>query len=241
MSVILHIESATKVCSVALSRNGKLLAIRETWDTDYAHSRLLTIYIQEVLEEAGIEMHALSAVAVSQGPGSYTGLRIGVSAAKGICFGLDIPLLAIDTLEAMAYHCRDMIREDKSFVSPESLEVHYCPMIDARRMEVYHALFDHHLISRQPVKASIITNDTFSHLLEGTKVFFFGDGAAKCKPLIKSPNALFLPHIFPSARGMLIPAQVKLENGQFENTAYFEPFYLKDFIAGAPKVKGLYG
>ena len=241
MSTILHIESATRVCSVALSKNGQLLVLRETHETDYAHSRLLTVYISEVMEQAGVDLPGLSAVAVSQGPGSYTGLRIGVSAAKGICYGLDIPLIAVDTMEAMTYQCRDYLRSQPDFVSPESLEAYYCPMIDARRMEVYHALYNHRMECRQPVRAAIIEQDTFRSLLEEHKVLFFGDGAAKCQSLINSPNALFLKDVLPSAKGMLIPAQRKFDERTFEDTAYFEPFYLKDFVAGKPRVKGLHG
>ena len=141
MAYILHIESATRVCSVALSENGRLIAIKETNTASYSHSSVLTDYIIQVMEQAGIALKDLSAVAVSMGPGSYTGLRIGVSVAKGLCYGLSIPLIGVSTMEAMAYHCRQVLAS-RHVVPPEALEAIYCPMIDARRMEVYYGLFD---------------------------------------------------------------------------------------------------
>ncbi|MFO7999379.1 MAG: tRNA (adenosine(37)-N6)-threonylcarbamoyltransferase complex dimerization subunit type 1 TsaB [Bacteroidales bacterium] len=239
MAYILHIESSTKMCSVALSYQGHLHALREQNGQDYSHSSLLTTFIEEIIHEAGISMKELSAVAVSQGPGSYTGLRIGVSAAKGLCYGLSIPLIAINSLEAMAYHFREGLLNRSDFILPAALEALFCPMIDARRMEVYYALYDARLREKQKTRAEVITGESFESLLEKHKVFFFGDGAAKCRPLINSTNAMVFNNIWPSAKGMIALAQEKYQTGEYEDLAYFEPFYLKDFLAGKPNVKGL--
>jgi len=278
--VILYIETSTQVCSAGLSHDGKWLALREDRSRDYSHSALLTVFMEEVLKEAGIEAGDVDAVAVSRGPGSYTGLRIGVSAAKGFCFGLDIPLIAVDTLKALT---ASLIGPDPgttpsgsgataqdpgtttsgsgatapdpgatpsgSVASSESPkkpaltggpDVLYCPMIDARRMEVYYALFTPGLKEVRPTAAEVITADTFGELLEKQRIVFFGDGAEKCRQLIDSPNALFFPDILPSVRGMLQLAEEQYRRKDFVDVAYFEPYYLKDFVAGKPKVKGLY-
>ncbi len=237
---ILHIETSTRACSVALGCDGRLVEQRKAVEKDYAHSRLLTGFIEEVLRESGVQKEALSAVAVSRGPGSYTGLRIGVSATKGLCFGLDIPLLAVDTLEVLAY-CGHEAIERRGLIPASALEAWYCPMIDARRMEVYHALYDARLHCVEPAAASIITAASFEERLRQHKIIFFGDGAAKCREVISSPNAFFLEDIHPLARGMLKPALDKYKARAFENTARFEPRYLKDFVAGKPRVKGLSG
>jgi len=239
MPFILHIESATKVCSVALSNDGALVACRETDATAYSHSGLLTLFVQEVMQQAGIAMHDLSAISVSSGPGSYTGLRIGVSAAKGLCYGLEIPLIAVDTMTAMATHCRDVL-STRSVVPPEALEAIYCPMIDARRMEVYFALFDHTINPIQETRADIIAKDSFSDILDGHKLLLFGDGAHKCKHILTRRNAIFLDDIFPSAKGMILSASQKFIRSEFVDVAYFEPYYLKNFVAGTPHVKGLH-
>lgn len=239
MSYILHIESATKVCSVALSGNGELISLREEHSESYSHSSLITRYIKEVVDEAGLKMNDLSAVAVSMGPGSYTGLRIGVSTAKGLCYGLDIPLIGIGTPEAMAHHCREELAL-RQVIRPETLEAIYCPMIDARRMEVYFGLFDHNLRTLQEVRAMVVHPDSFSEILDSHKLLLFGDGAAKCKSALTRPNAIFIDDIRPSAKGMIALATKKFKSKSFEDVAYFEPFYLKNFVAGIPKVKGLY-
>jgi tRNA threonylcarbamoyladenosine biosynthesis protein TsaB len=239
MSFILHIETATKVCSVALSGHGKLISLQETNTEAYSHSGMLTVFIQNVVREAGISMHELSAVAVSMGPGSYTGLRIGVSAAKGLCYGLDIPLIGIGTLDSMVRQCRDVLTT-RNVIPPEALEAIYCPMIDARRMEVYFCLYDHTLRPMQEVQAAVIGEDSFSEILDSHKLLLFGDGAEKCKTVLTRVNAVLLKDIYPSAKGMIAIAEKKFLGKEFEDVAYFEPFYLKNFVAGIPKVKGLY-
>jgi tRNA threonylcarbamoyladenosine biosynthesis protein TsaB len=239
MAFILYIESATKVCSVALSEDDRLIAIREENTGGYAHSSLLTSFMEEVLDEAGITAKDLAAVCVSMGPGSYTGLRIGVSAAKGLCYGLDIPLIAIDTPEAMAHHCSKLLSTRTDMISATALEAIFCPMIDARRMEVYTCLFDCRLQRINDIEAMVVESDSFSDILDGHKLFVFGDGAEKCKDILTRKNAVFFDHINPSASGLIEPAYKKFQNKEFVDLAYFEPFYLKDFVAGKPKVKGL--
>lgn len=224
-------ETATKVCSAGLSKNGEMIAIREDKTPDYSHSSLLTVFVEEAMKEASISFSQLDAVAVSMGPGSYTGLRIGVSAAKGFCYALNIPLIAINSLESLTY------------AAAEKVDQHYdllVPMIDARRMEVYTAVFDKNLHNCEPTSARIIDEKAFADLLEKNKILFFGDGASKCREVIRHPHAFFDDLIHPSAIGLLKPALQKYKNQNFEDTAYFEPFYLKDFIAGKPKVKGLH-
>jgi len=229
MSLILGIETATKMCSVAISRNGILLSIREQTG-DYSHSEKLNQFIAEVCEEAKVKLEELDAVAVSKGPGSYTGLRIGVSAAKGLCYALDKPLIAVDTLKALTLR----ITGTESFG-----EALFCPMIDARRMEVYTAIFDAALNEVEPVSAKIIDEHSFQELLENNKIIFFGDGAEKCKQTLgASTNAVFIENIEPSATYINQLAVQKLQNAFFEDVAYFEPYYLKDFLATTPKKKG---
>ncbi len=230
MSNILLIETASKVCSVGLAEGNKIIALREDKSMQYSHSTFLTTFIEEVVKEAGSAFHKLDAVSVSMGPGSYTGLRIGVSAAKGLCYALDIPLIAINTLQSL------------TAVAVESGNVHadfFVPMIDARRMEVYNAVYDNSLSEIRETSAEIIDENAFSDFLEKGKVAFFGDGAAKCRDVIKHSNALFFDDIHPGVKGMLNFALEKFIQKQFEDLAYFEPFYLKDFVAGKPKVKGL--
>ncbi len=236
MSVILHIESSTLTCSVAVSENarlpdgqGKTLALRESHDRSYAHSEKLVVYIDEVLNEANLKPSNLEAVCVAKGPGSYTGLRIGVSAAKGMCYALEIPLLSVGSLESMA---RWASRTHPKEMAGTGI---LCPMIDARRMEVYTALFDSDLKEVKPTSAEIIDANSFTSELAKGKVVFFGDGAAKCKDVIRHPNAVFLEDFNPSARGMIAIAEQKLTDGVLEDVAYFEPYYLKDFVAGKPK------
>ncbi len=240
MPSILHIETTTKACSVGLSHGGQLIALRESVSHEYSHSSSLTVFMEDVMREAGKNPSEIDAVAVSHGPGSYTGLRIGVSAAKGFCYARDIPLIAIDTLKALAKTAIHKLTGQEGLVSLAALEAVFCPMIDARRMEVYYALFRHDLISMQETRAEVIDENTFSKLLEDYKIIFFGDGAEKCRSVIKSCNAMFLDDVWPSASGMAEEAERHFEQGNFVNLAYFEPFYLKDFVAGKPKVKGLY-
>ncbi len=240
MPTLLNIETTSLVCSVGISRNAGLIALREDHSTEYSHSSLLTVFIEDTLKEAGIKPAEISAVAVSQGPGSYTGLRIGVSAAKGFCYALNIPLLAVDTMRALTQNALRKLYEMKDNVPPTDAGILFCPMIDARRMEVYYALFRDNLSTVENTRAQVVNENTFSNLLQEKKVVFFGNGAQKCREVIHSPNAFFLPDVWPSAQGMIKEAEQKFRRKEFVDLAYFEPFYLKDFVAGKPKVKGLY-
>lgn len=240
MKNLLLIETSTRVCSVGVACDGQLLSLHEDHSMNYSHSAVLTVFIEKALHDAGLRFSDLSGVGVSQGPGSYTGLRIGVSAAKGICYALDLPMLAIDTLEAMARLCLDHKHEALAGHPQQILPLLLCPMIDARRMEVYQAIFDAQLQNIEATSAKIVEPDTYAGLLENHKVAFFGDGAAKCRPLLQHANAMIFEDVLPSVKGMISQAFAKMGAGDFVDVAYFEPFYLKDFVAGAPKVKGLY-
>jgi tRNA threonylcarbamoyladenosine biosynthesis protein TsaB len=233
MAIILYLETATRVCSVALANDQKLLSLRETSVTN-SHSELITVFIQEVLAEASLTVNEIDAVAVSKGPGSYTGLRIGVSTAKGICYALDKPLISVATLQAMA--CGAMINYPD--IDNDTL---ICPMLDARRMEVYYALFDNRLHEIKPDFAAIITDNFFSDILSVKKLLLIGDGAEKCQTLFSNQPAInIIPGFSISARYMIQPGLEKYNLQKFEDVAYFEPFYLKDFVAGKPVVKGLH-
>ena len=229
MAIILHIESATLTCSVAVAQDGKLLSLKESHDQSYAHSEKLVVYIDEALKEAGLKPTDLHAICVTKGPGSYTGLRIGVSAAKGLCYGLEIPLLSVGSLESMAYWAKVNFEKEVAYAST------LCPMIDARRMEVYTQLFDSELNPLNEVAAEIIDEQSFATELENGKVIFFGDGAMKCSEVITHPNAIFLNDFKTSSQGMIQLAETKLASNQTKDVAYFEPYYLKDFVAGKPK------
>ncbi|MBS1525274.1 MAG: tRNA (adenosine(37)-N6)-threonylcarbamoyltransferase complex dimerization subunit type 1 TsaB [Bacteroidetes bacterium] len=226
MSLILEIETATTVCSVALSRSGTLLACREIEQRN-VHAEKITVFIDDVLSSAGVDYHELDAIAVSCGPGSYTGLRIGVSAAKGLCFALDKPLIAVETLEAMT---SGMIQKLNGSSNENTL---LCPMIDARRMEVFTAVFDGQANRIKPTSAEIVGEDSFADLLQSNKVIFFGDGAGKCGEVLEAhANATVIDDFTNSAAFLVRKATKKFLAGEFEDVAYFEPFYLKDFIAG---------
>ncbi|HET6227615.1 MAG TPA: tRNA (adenosine(37)-N6)-threonylcarbamoyltransferase complex dimerization subunit type 1 TsaB [Bacteroidia bacterium] len=226
MGLILNLETATTVCSVALAKDGQLIAAEEV-NGDYTHAENLNVFIEQVLQKAKLSLTAVDAIAISKGPGSYTGLRIGVSTAKGLCYALDKPLIAINTLEHSAYACAQL-HGDKDAL--------FCPMIDARRMEVYCALFDkkHNLIA--PTAAVIIDEHSFEAELQKQKVYFFGDGAEKCKDVLSAhANAVFIEQFFPSAKNMVTLSENAFNNKQFVDVAYFEPLYLKDFVAGKKK------
>ena len=223
MALILHIETATRSCSVALAENGVLIAVKERTEANI-HASSITIFIEELIASAGKSLQDLDAIAVSMGPGSYTGLRIGVSTAKGLCYGLDKPLIAIPTLQAMAAAKKTLAGENTLL----------CPMIDARRMEVYTALFDHDLKTVSPVKAEILDEQTFVSFLGDKELLIFGDGAEKTKYLYTGPAYRFEAHEN-SAGDMCALAYEKFQAEDFEDLAYFEPFYLKDFIATQPK------
>ena len=225
MSLILSIDTSTKVCSVALHSDGKLLAISELY-TEKSHSGMLTTLCENVVRYAGFSLNDLDAFAVAKGPGSYTGLRIGVSTAKGFCFALDKPLIAVNTLEAMAYQLKDFYDETHLL----------CPMIDARRMEVYCQILDNQMNVISETEAKIINELSFSEILDEKKIVFFGDGAAKCQAEISHKNAVFLnTEIHPSAKTVGLVATKSFEKSLFENVVTFEPFYLKDFVGTQPK------
>lgn len=226
MSIILGIETSTKVCSIAISKNNQLLAMEEVGGA-YTHAENVNPFIEKVVKKAGINFSDIDAIAVSKGPGSYTGLRIGVSSAKGLCYALNKPLIAIDTLQAMA------LRMTKQSTNKNLL---FCPMIDARRMEVYTAIYDANNELIEPISAKIIDENSFDEVLTSHKVMFFGDGASKCKAVLEgNSNALFDDDTLPSAIEINELASKKLNNNELEDVAYFEPFYLKDFIATTPK------
>lgn len=230
MSLILHIETATSTCSVALSENGQLLNKIEKTERNI-HASVLTVFIKDLFTETGKSISDLDAVAVSMGPGSYTGLRIGVSTAKGLCYALDIPLIAVNTLHAMA----------SGFISKcfsVNVETLFCPMIDARRMEVYTSLYNHEVKELKETAAVIIDENSFKDILDSRIVYFFGDGAAKCEEILGTHlNARVMDDYTNSASDMIAIAHDKFENKEFENVAYFEPYYLKDYVAGKKKVE----
>lgn len=218
---ILHIETSTHVCSIALSEAHHCL-LQQVDYQGMNHAALLSLFIEKAFDLLKKEGKKLDAVAISAGPGSYTGLRIGASTAKGLCYGLDIPLLSISTLEIM------MLAAQKQIQQPADSYL-LVPMIDARRMEVYDAIFnqDGKLI-RQP-EATIIDETSYLTELQNNKIYFFGNGAEKCKSAITHPNAIFLEDVHPLAENMILPVLQKFENQVFEDVAYFEPFYLKEF------------
>jgi len=229
MSLILSIETATYICSVALTRDGKVIASRETGEKN-AHSRLLTVFIDEILREAGITAKQLSAVAVSEGPGSYTGLRIGVSTAKGLCYATGCPLIAVSTLEALAFGMKPLAQEDDLLI----------PAIDARRMEIYTAVYDHTLSPLAAPGPVIVDEDFFRNLPLHRRIILAGDGAAKCLPVAeKITTAQMATDIHPSAFHIASLALDRFARREFADTAYFEPYYMEEFTAGAPHVKGL--
>jgi tRNA threonylcarbamoyladenosine biosynthesis protein TsaB len=229
MSRILQIETATTVCSVALATGGVVTAFKQV-DQRNIHAEVITLYIEELVSSAGINYNDLDAIAISSGPGSYTGLRIGVSTAKGLCYALDKPLIAIETLEAMA----NGIIADKSLnIDKQTL---LCPMIDARRMEVYTALFDTSGNRVKATAAEIIDEHSFNEYLANQKILFFGDGAEKCQSVLgNNPNAQFLTGFTNSATHLATQATNKFTNQDFEDVAYFEPYYLKEFLVTSKK------
>ena len=221
MEYILNIETATKNCSVALAKEGKTILCKEIAEEGYSHAERLHVFIEEIIKEAGISLNDLSAIAVSQGPGSYTGLRIGVSAAKGLCFALGIPLIAVDTLQVLASQVN----------VTEGLII---PMIDARRMEVYSAIFNPKFDKKREILAEIIDQNSFSDT--GEKLYFVGDCAEKCKAILTKENHVFLEDIkYPSAKEMSVLSFEKFKINDTVDVAYFEPYYLKDFMITSSK------
>lgn len=232
MTRILHIETATHVCSVGISQDQEIVAWRETHEPN-SHSRLLTVFIEELLQETGMIVADFQALALSLGPGSYTGLRIGTSVIKGLAFGAGLPVIGIDTLQILAAGALQQIQSGQSFTGPYRLR----PMIDARRMEVYTQMFDEQLRACDATRAVVLDETSFQHELRQHPLFIFGDGAEKALSVIKHDNIHFLPEQFPSSRFMPALALTKYQQQDFLNTAYFEPFYLKSFIATLPKNK----
>lgn len=224
MSIIINIETATKNCSVSVAKNGKTIVIKELNNGNYSHAEVLHPFIVDILKEANLSSKDVDAVAVSKGPGSYTGLRIGVSAAKGLCFAYDKPLISIDTLTSLSHS----ISIEKGMI---------IPMIDARRMEVYAAIYNESHLQISEIKAEIIDKTSYAEYLENNKVYFLGDGSHKCKDIITHKNAIFVDDKFPSAREMAQLSFDKYKISDIENVAYFEPFYLKDFVVIPEKKK----
>lgn len=220
MALILCLETSTTNCSVALAEDGKLLAKKEDNSPGYSHAEKLHLYIDAILKDNNAAPSDLNAVAVSMGPGSYTGLRIGVSAAKGLCFSLEIPLIAVSTLRNLAIQASEATGD---FI---------VPLLDARRMEVYCAGYTSGLKELFPVKAEILKEQSFEDLLKKGMVSFIGDGVPKFQNICKDPNAKFILDRLPSAADMPVSAFEKYQKSQFEDVAYFEPLYLKEFLAG---------
>lgn len=221
MALILNIETATKNCSVSLAKDGTVVQCHEIAELGYSHAERLHVFIEEVLQSAGVTYNELNAIAVSHGPGSYTGLRIGVSAAKGLCYALGIPMIAVDTLAVLAQQVQNV----------DGLIV---PMIDARRMEVYSAVFNAQHQKVIETQAEIINESSFRDYEE--TIYFLGDATSKCKSILTRPNFVFRDDlVYPSAREMGKLSYEKFEDGQFVDVAYFEPLYLKDFVATTPK------
>jgi|TARA_B110000503_G_C7154005_1_gene416451 tRNA threonylcarbamoyladenosine biosynthesis protein TsaB len=221
MPYLLAIETATKICSVGLFKDGELLLLKEE-NGDYSHAENLADFTNQLLVKSKLDVKDLSAVVVSKGPGSYTGLRIGVSFAKGLCYALKIPLISIDTLHAIAL----------GWVQSGSPEVDLiCPMIDARRMEVYSAIYNSNLQSLKSISADIIEVNSYSELIQDKTVVFIGDGANKCQNLLQGEKRTFRGDFLPSAAYLGKEGYIKFQKSNFEDVAYFEPFYLKEFIA----------
>ncbi|MCU0471878.1 MAG: tRNA (adenosine(37)-N6)-threonylcarbamoyltransferase complex dimerization subunit type 1 TsaB [Bacteroidales bacterium] len=233
--MILCLETATDLCSVALCERSGVIAIRES-DKGRSHASLLTVFIQDLLNETGIRAGDLDAVVVSKGPGSYTGLRIGVSAGKGIAYAASVPLIGVDTTLSMFYGFME-IHAEKYGLEGTDL---FCPSLDARRMEIYYSLFDVHGDAIRSIRAEIMDKNSFSDIPETSRIIFFGDGAIKCRDVITRSNILFDADFRISASFMQKPAYEALNQHRFEDVAYFEPFYLKDFLTSKP-VKNLSG
>ena len=222
MAYILNIETATTNCSVSLSKEGETLVLKEDYNSNYSHAESLHLFIDAVFKEANLKPQDVDAIAVSKGPGSYTGLRIGVSAAKGLCFALNKPLISVDTLQALAHQ----VTIDSGCI---------VPMLDARRLEVYASVYDKDYKQVRAIEAQILDEHSFKEFLEAGKVYFIGNGVEKTKQIITHPNAIFIENKLPSANEMGKLAEDKYKKSDLEDVAYFEPFYLKDFIGTKSK------
>ncbi|MBR6759425.1 MAG: tRNA (adenosine(37)-N6)-threonylcarbamoyltransferase complex dimerization subunit type 1 TsaB [Alistipes sp.] len=232
MSLILCIETGTDVCSVGLARNGEIVSLRES-DEGRDHAKKVAVFVDELLHETGVSPDELDAVAVGMGPGSYTGLRIGVSFAKGLCYGLNIPLVAVGSLDALAEVAREDYEAGILLVEGWS-DAYLVPMIDARRMEVYTRVFNAAGEPLSDVKAEVVDENSFAEWREKRKMIIFGNGAAKCCEALQGVEYV---NITPSARGLARLAEERLQRGEVEDIAYFEPFYLKDFVVIPSKKK----
>lgn len=221
MSLILHLETATKVCSVALSRNGEMLQLKETQEDGYSHGENLNLFIEEVCKNENLSLKDLDAVSLASGPGSYTGLRIGAATAKSLCYALDIPLIAIDALSSLSAIAKEKYKD-----------VNLCPVIDARRMEVYNLFYDKDFKALKEISADIIDEDSYSQF---TPFVCFGDGAEKLSDIWVDKDCVIDSTILSSAKGQVKLANEKMLANDFEDVAYWEPFYLKDFVAGKKK------
>lgn len=227
MSTIIYIETATEVCSAALSNNGDILKYNIS-TVPQSHSSLLGVFVEEIMKYVRHEGMSIDAIAVSSGPGSYTGLRIGVSEAKGLSYGLNVPLISIPTHKIMAQQVLDIY---------DNKQVVFCPMIDARRMEVYSTFYDSKLDVLRDTSADIVDENIYNEILDKHQVLFFGNGADKCKEVIHHANAKFIDDIKPEAKSMIKLAEKAFFDKDFVDVAYFEPFYLKEFVATVPKNK----
>lgn len=223
MALILNLETATTNCSVSIAKDGETIAIKEHDTPNYSHSEQLHVFIKEVMEKASLSLSDIDAIAVSKGPGSYTGLRIGVSAAKGLCFSLDVPLISIPTLESMAQQSKS---EEIDFI---------IPLLDARRMEVYSQVYDSQKQIVRETRAEIIDANSFSEYAQKGKVLLMGNGAQKCKDVLTNPNFSYDVLVVPSTSEMAALSFEKFAARGFEDVAYFEPYYLKDFILQTKK------
>ena len=225
MSYLLCIETSTTNCSVALCKDGNTIAVKEDNNAGYSHAESLHVFIKELLDAQSVTLEQLSAIVVSKGPGSYTGLRIGVSTAKGLCYALDIPLIAINTLDSLAAKVSEIN------------DCYIVPMLDARRMEVYTATYTQNYTCVEETKAYILDETSYSELLEKQTTIFIGNGVAKFQDICSHPNAQFITQTTPSAAQLCQLGWTKFGQQNFEDVAYFEPFYLKDFVAGVKKKK----
>lgn len=224
MGIVLSIETATTNCSVSLSKEGETFALLEDYNNNYSHAERLHVFIEKILSDNHVDKSNLDAIAVSKGPGSYTGLRIGVSAAKGLCFALDLPLISVSTLESLA----NQVTLDNGII---------IPMLDARRLEVYATVYDYNYNVVRSTKAELLTHDCYSNYLKTGHVYFIGNGVEKAKTIITHKNAHFIDGKLPSANEMSKLAYDKYKKNDIEDVAYFEPYYLKDFVALKPKSK----
>lgn len=230
--IILHIETATEICSIAISKGSELIGIKEE-TKGFSHAEKMIPFIDHLLKDINISPSELDAISVSIGPGSYTGLRIGASTTKGLCYALDIPVITISTLLSIAEGA-------KNELSHLEKNIWFAPMIDARRMEVYTALYNADGDLLNDIHAEIMDHDSFKHILEIQKVIFCGNGMPKSKEILSQYTHAIFSETPLSAKNMILPALKKYQNAQFEDVAYFEPFYLKEYIPGKSTVKGLY-